>query len=235
VRETIFEFVRDYIYIILGVVCVIVVGVIYVVGRGGSSSEIVREGEPLPVALYSPATADPTPEPEVEPASEPSPPSVPEVSATIFVHVVGEIHNPNVFELPYGSRVFEVLEMAGGLTDYADASAIIKSAVLQDEMQIRVPAIGEDVGEVFIFAEVPTPASSAAAAPATQADGRVNINTATEAELQTLTGIGPSRAQAIVRFRETHGNFSSVEELMRVPGIAEGILSSIRDLVTVGG
>lgn len=233
-KEAIFEFVRDYIYIILGVVCVIVVGAIYVVGRGSSSAEIVREGEPIPVALDFPATVDPTPEPEVEPVYEPSPPLVPEVPATIFVHVVGEVYNPNVFALPYGSRVFEVIEMAGGLTDYANAAAVVKSAVLQDEMQIRVPAIGEDVGEVFIFAEAPAVAASASAA-AIQADGRVNINTATEAELQTLTGIGPSRAQAIVRFRETHGNFSSVEELTRVPGIAEGILGIIRDLVTVGG
>jgi len=228
VAKIVFEFIKDNIYIILGGLCVVAIGVIYLASRGQTAG-IVREEEAIAGMVYYAPTIVVEAPVEYTPTLEL--PTLVEQS-TIFVHVVGEVYDPRVFELPYGSRVFEVLEMAGGLTEYADATAIIKSAILQDEMQIRVPAIGEDAGDVFIFAETPAGVTSATS-PVVQTDGRVNINTATEAELQTITGIGPARAQAIVRFRDTHGNFSSVEELTRVPGIADGILNTIRDAVTV--
>ncbi|MCL2197990.1 MAG: helix-hairpin-helix domain-containing protein [Defluviitaleaceae bacterium] len=142
-------------------------------------------------------------------------------SAYIIIHIAGEVHNPGVFELHQGARVNDALLLAGGETKYADLTRVNLAAVLQDAAKIIIPTIGEDL---------PVAAHSQGGA---RSDGLININTATSAELQTLSGIGPVLAENIITFREAHGGFSYVGELIHVPRIGAATLERLRPLVTV--
>ncbi len=145
--------------------------------------------------------------------------------APIVVFVSGEVLSPGVYTLPPESRVVDAIEAAGGLTTDADASAVNQAIVLEDGMQIHVPEIGE--------AATPLPLSGGGDSSDAESSGKININTATPEELDTLPGIGPALAEAIIRHRETNGVFESVEQLVDVPGIGDATLAEIRELVTV--
>lgn len=136
----------------------------------------------------------------------------------ICVHVCGRVCRPGVVMLPVGSRVWEAVEAAGGLAEDAQDTAVNLAEVLQDGQKVYIPAIGESVAED--------------AAQATDS-GRVNLNTADAVRLQTLSGIGASRAEDILSYRETHGGFQTIEEIMQVPGIKESIYEKIKDKITV--
>ena len=224
-KNTMLEFFKDHIYIILGGLCIVIIGVIYIVLRLQPGRQILPQDiiyDPLAVVALTPVTETPPAQETEEPA---------EVVRTIIVHIVGEVNRPGVYELTDGSRVYDVLQMAGGGTAYADLSRINLASFLRDAMQIIVPAVGEDIDDVFIYDDTAqTPADNAPA----QAGGRVNINTATAAELQTLPGVGAVTAGNIISFRESHGNFASVDELMNVPRIGQATLDRLRDLITVG-
>lgn len=140
-----------------------------------------------------------------------------EADRQICVHVCGQVCRPGVVMLPEGSRAWEAVEAAGGLSDEASQEAVNLAAVLRDGEKLYIPAMGET-----------------AAKGAGEADGGlVNLNTADAGRLQTLPGIGESRAADILSYREKNGVFRSVEEIMRVPGIKESTYEKIRDLITV--
>jgi competence protein ComEA len=130
------------------------------------------------------------------------------------------VNAPGVFTLDAGARVNDALYLAGGATAYADLTRVNLAAILSDEMQIIIPAEGEDLPQ-------------AAAQSGITSDGRVNINHANATELQTLSGIGQVRAQSIIDFRETHGSFASVDELIHISGIGAITLENLRPFVTV--
>ncbi len=136
----------------------------------------------------------------------------------IYVHVCGRVCQPGVVMLPAGSRVWEAVEAAGGLAEDAQDTAVNLAAVLQDGQKLYIPAIGESIAEQMSD---------------TADDGRVNLNTADADRLQTLSGIGVSRALDILSYRETHGGFQTIEEIMQVPGIKESIYEKIKDKITV--
>lgn len=138
-----------------------------------------------------------------------------EEKAYLYVHVCGAVNSPGLVRLPEGSRVFDALEMAEGFAPEADTSAVNLAAVVTDGQQLYFPIVGETVGEAL------------------EETGRVNLNTADEKELCTLTGIGSSRAQAILEYRERQGGFGSIEELMKVPGIKESVYEKICDKITI--
>lgn len=140
--------------------------------------------------------------------------------AVVYVHVSGEVTEPGLYRLADGARVVDAVSAAGGFTDAAVAEGINLARMVSDGEQLHVPAEGE--------AEAP-----AAAAPGESADGTVNLNTADLAALDTLPRIGPAIAQRILDWREEHGRFTSVDDLLAVPGIGEKMLASLRDLVTV--
>lgn len=147
----------------------------------------------------------------------------PEVEATapateIYVHILGQVVRPGLYALPEGARAVDAVAAAGGFTDVADAGGVNLARFVSDGEQIVVPAIGE------------TPAGGA---PGIGGDGRVNLNTADAAALDTLPGVGPATAQKILAWREQHGRFESVEDLLDVGGIGAAKLDAIRDLVTV--
>lgn len=134
----------------------------------------------------------------------------------ITVHVVGAVNRPGVYHLAAGSRVHHLLDLAGGPAGDADLEAVNLARPLSDGEQVQIYRQGEN------------PASGSGTAP-----GKININRAAAAELETLPGIGPVRAQAIVEHREKYGYFKDINEIMDVSGIGEGIYQTIEDLITI--
>lgn len=137
----------------------------------------------------------------------------------IRVHVGGWVVERSVVRLPAGSLVADAIKAAGGARPGADLDGLNLALPLQDGSQVIVPGPGE-------------PGQSSGSA-GVAGDGSVRINTATQAEIETLPGVGPVLAQRIIAHREQHGPFRSVEDLLGVPGIGEAKYAALRDLVTV--
>ncbi|MBO5372079.1 MAG: helix-hairpin-helix domain-containing protein [Lachnospiraceae bacterium] len=138
---------------------------------------------------------------------------------TYYVYVCGAVKTPGVYALPAGSRIYEALEMAGGLKDSACAESIHQAEPVTDGQTIQVPTYDE-VRKKEIAA-------------AKEEDGKININSAEREELMTLPGIGESKANSILSYRKEHGAFNSIEELKNITGIKEGVYSKIKDYITV--
>lgn len=136
----------------------------------------------------------------------------------VIVDVKGEVHYPGVYEVAKDVRVNDVIEVAGGLTDEANANAINLAERVTDEMIVIVPSFEEENVD-FSFTEVDS--------------DKVKVNDATSAELETLPGIGPKKAEAILNYIEEHGAFSDENDLLNVPGIGEATLANIRESIQV--
>lgn len=143
-----------------------------------------------------------------------------------FVHIKGAVKKPGLYPVTGTTRWQAVVEAAGGLTADADVTAINLAKIAVDQESLYIPVQGE---------AIPAGTSGTTANP-TAASGTalVNLNTASEAELQTLSGIGPAKAADIIAYRESSGGFKSVEDLMNVSGIGEKTYERLAPLVTVG-
>ena len=144
-----------------------------------------------------------------------------EKSEPVIVHICGAVVNPGVYELPPGSRIVDAVDKAGGLSVDADESYVNLAAVPNDGEQIFIPTIEESV--IMKQTRQETGVSS----------GKVNINTADKALLCTLPGIGDTRAADIIAYRQEHGNFSAIEDIMQVSGIKEGSFQKIKEMIVV--
>jgi competence protein ComEA len=143
----------------------------------------------------------------------------------VLVHAAGAVHSPGVYRLEADARVVDLVDAAGGPLAEAELDRLNLAATVADGQQIYVPRVGEAVPEVV--------ASTDEDGGAGTGDSLVDVNTATADELDTLPGVGPATAKAILDTREQRGSFSSVEELLDVPGIGEAKLDAMRDLVRV--
>jgi competence protein ComEA len=141
------------------------------------------------------------------------------------VHVVGAVHAPGVVELGPHARVVDAIDAAGGATDDADLQRLNLAALVTDGQRIAVPRLGEPD---------PAPAVGDTVAGGGTPSGPIDVNTASAAQLETLPGIGPTLAAAIIAEREK-GPFKSVDDLGRVRGIGDARLEQLRELVTVSG
>ncbi len=147
-----------------------------------------------------------------------------DTAETVFVYVCGAVNTPGVYELEKNARVFEAVEMAGGLTAEASAESVNQARTVADGEQIYVLTVeeaktqGAGVGETIITEGT---------------DKKVNINTAGKEELMTLTGIGEAKAQSILDYREEHGKFGSTEDLMQIEGIKEGVFNKIKEDIMI--
>lgn len=157
-------------------------------------------------------------------------PSVTPEPQEIFVDVCGAVKQPGVYELSSDSRVFQAIEAAGGMTEEASGISVNQAQPLSDGQQVYVPTVQE--AEEGNLVPAATEAQGAGNSTATE-DGIVNLNTADAETLKTLSGIGDSKAQAILAYREEHGGFSSIEEIMQVPGIKESTFAMIKDKIAV--
>ena len=147
---------------------------------------------------------------------------VPEEPETIFVYICGAVRNPGVYELPSGSRVFSAVEAAGGMTEEAEARSLNQAEILEDGQQITVYT--EEEAE-----KLPESGGSESAG----VSGRVNLNTATREALMTLPGIGEAKAQAVLDYREEHGDFQRIEDIQKVEGIKEKVYEKIKEQIEV--
>lgn len=148
--------------------------------------------------------------------------------AEIFVHVCGAVVNPGVYNLPADSRLYEAVLAAGGLKEEAEDTSLNQASLVEDGQQIYVPTKEEVEKGTFGGASGEDPVEGSKSS-----DGKININTADKAQLMTLPGIGESKAAAIISYREKHGSFQSVEELMEISGIKEGVFQKVRDMITI--
>ncbi|MGR9049300.1 helix-hairpin-helix domain-containing protein [Halobacillus faecis] len=140
-------------------------------------------------------------------------------SGSVKVDIKGEVHNPGVYTMTEETRVDDAIKKAGGMTESADLTSINLAQRIQDEMVIFVAS---DQSSSIEPDEVASPTGE-----------KVSINRASASEMETLNGIGPSKAASIIKYREENGPFSSVEDLVNVPGIGEKTLESLKELITV--
>lgn len=226
---------RGHVAVVVLVVVLGAVGAVLLLGTG--------RPEVVPIEATVDASATPSPSPSdddaavADPSSGPapvsaSPPAQEQTAGPIVVHVAGLVVSPGVVELPQGSRVIDAVEAAGGPSDEADLTPINLARVLSDGEQVVVasePPPGTPLG-----APPEAPADDGVGAgPGDVASEPVNLNTATQAELETLPGIGPALAQRILDWRMQHGQFSVIDELLEVSGIGEVRFADIEGLVTV--
>ena len=156
---------------------------------------------------------------------ESSPSSASTAPALLVVHVAGAVAAPGLHELPAGSRVADAIAAAGGLTPQADAARINLAAPLTDGQRVYVLAVGEQEPAVAVGATDPGSGPTPS--------GPVNLNQADAEALDALPGVGPATAAAIIEHRGKIGAFTSVDQLLDVPGIGDAKLEVLRDLVTV--
>lgn len=140
----------------------------------------------------------------------------------MLVDIKGEINTPGVYELNSGSRVNDVIKMADGFTDDADETSINLAQKVHDEMIIIVPIENEESDETLHQTTSPT-----------EQNEKVKINYATQEEIETLPGIGPSKAQTIIKYREENGLFQTMEDLLDISGIGEKTLENMKDNIQI--
>lgn len=145
-----------------------------------------------------------------------------ESSGKIIVDVAGAVNSPKVVELPADSRVADAIAAAGGLTKDADTSQINQAAFLNDGEKIYIPEIGE---EDLTSSGITTSISKEAS--------KIDINTATSEELQTLSGVGPATAEKIINYRSDVGYFKEIDELKNVDGIGDKTFDKLKDYIMV--
>lgn len=154
-------------------------------------------------------------------------------AAEIVVHAAGAVRRPGVYRMPPEARVVDLLEVAGGPGSGADLSGINLAAPLSDGVRVYFPRSGEDPPAELPIVEAPPGRLGAGSADAGSSPVPVDLNEAGAAELESLPGIGPVTAAAIVAHRQREGPFRSVESLQEVTGIGPVKFSRIEDLVTV--
>ena len=142
----------------------------------------------------------------------------------MYVDISGAVVNPGVYEVSSSTRLFQVIEMAGGLADNADVDSLNRAEIVYDGQKIIVGTASNSK----IRTEVSSEGSQSGIT-----NGKVNLNLADSATLQTIPGIGPSKAERIIDYRKTHGRFKKVEDIMNITGIGEKTFESIRDYITV--
>ena len=151
----------------------------------------------------------------------------PPTSAPIVVHIVGAVLEPGVYSLPTNSRQQDAIEAAGGFLPEANPQALNLAAPLQDGDRIVVPTIPSDP---------PTPVTNPSKSTIVELPSSstlININTASQADLENLPGIGPVKAQTIIAYRESNGFFGLIEDIQNVPGIGPKTFENLKSLITV--
>ena len=150
------------------------------------------------------------------------------VETMIYVDIKGAVKVPGIYQLKNQQRIWDALALAGGVSEEADTAQVNYAQKVKDQMIIYVPKKGESVAQSLETLQESAPAQQ-------NQEEKINLNTATEAELQTISGIGAKKAQEIIRFRDEQGPFKTVEELKNVPGIGEKTVERLKDMLTVTG
>ncbi|MGR3741919.1 helix-hairpin-helix domain-containing protein [Companilactobacillus sp. DQM5] len=147
-------------------------------------------------------------------------------SEQIYVDIQGEVNRPGFYRLKSNSRVFDLLQLAGGLKETADLKNVNQAKKISDQEQVYIPKVGENM-------QNSNQKENVASIDENTKKQQVNINTADVSELQKLTGVGPKKAEQIVQFREENGGFKKLEDLTKVSGIGEKTLETLKEQIMV--
>ncbi len=150
-------------------------------------------------------------------------------TAEIIVHIDGEVVKPGIVCLPTEARITDAISAAGGLTELADTSKINLAYSLQDGQKVYIPSINDTQVETYIQND----AGDNVIVQDSSSSSLININSATQSELDSLPGIGPSTASKIIDYRNKNGDFKNIEDLMNVSGIGEAKFNNIRDYICI--
>ena len=211
----------------LGIVAVVVVA-------AGVAWWLLRPPPPpieaaLPLATGTSITPDPS-------APDPTASTTATAPVELVVQSAGAIASPGVYRLPPGARVDDLVAASGGLTGDADVDRVNLASLVGDGERVWFPRRGDEAPPEVVAGAGGgggAPAGGAAPPGPAAAPAMVNLNTATAAELDTLPGVGPATATAILAYREEHGSFAAVDDLLEVRGIGDAKLEQIRPLATV--
>ena len=167
--------------------------------------------------------------------------SINKSESIIYIHICGEVREPGVYELKKkDARVIDAIKAAGGITKEASTRAVNQAEKVTDGQQIYIPSKEEEKIDI-ISSQSAERVNKTDHVSGTSGDnkdnnntaGKVNINTASEQELITLPGIGSAKAVKIIDYRTAHGNFKKIEDIMKIPGIKEGLFNKISENITV--
>lgn len=155
------------------------------------------------------------------------------IVSIIYVHLCGAVVNPNVYQVEVGARLFDVIEIAGGLTPEAAGDYVNQATLAEDGQRIYIPT-KEELKDLTLAEYVIGDNSLTTVKDADkEASGKVNINTAGETELMSLPGIGQAKAKTIIEYRKKNGTFKDTTDLMDIRGIKEGLFGQIEEWITV--
>lgn len=216
--------------LIIGGVLVVVVGI----GLGGWLITSHAAPAPLPAAV-PPAQAQ-TSHASSHAAGVSTANRVSSHDTRVFVDVQGAVAHPGLYEFTEGMRVADAVKSAGGLTARADRQQVNLASRLTDQQQLAIPMKGEkstDTGsKETTAAKTASQSGSSGNVKSSGPTAVINLNTATVADLQQLTGIGEKKAQKIVDYRTAHGSFQTVKDLTQVPGFGEKTVANLQDQLT---
>lgn len=151
------------------------------------------------------------------------------VEDKIVIHITGEVEEEGVIELEKGARISDAIEEAGGITEEADLSNVNLAYSLSDGQKVKIPNINEKDEEVIVVEEK---AGDNIIIEENKPKGeKVNINIATQTEIETLPGIGPSTALKIINYRNEHGKFKNIEDIKNVSGIGDSKFENIKEYI----
>ncbi len=197
------------------VLCILISGICYSVSR----FYVNRTGE---TNISQASTVSPFESQTEESPGSSSLDSQKEESLPCYVHICGEVVFPGVYQLSKGSRVFEAVEKAGGFTQQASPEYLNMAQQIEDGMKI-----------VVLSMEEANAAEDQALKQTGQKGSKINLNTAPKEELMTLRGIGEARAEDIIKYRDSHGAFKKIEDIMNVSGIKDAAFQKIKDDITI--
>ncbi len=223
--------------LILVVACALVCGILYSCSRtkqmdldSQGTIDMCTMEESGTQVMTEPVSEAPEPEESgVDDADR-----MPETEAKCYVYVCGAVLSPGVYEVGSDARIVDAIEMADGFSDDADRDYLNLAGMICDGMKIYVPTekeVRDGYDEVPVAVTTtdtqnPNPAGDSV-------NAKININTADETELMKLNGVGKSRAGDIIEYRNTHGKFEKIEDIMLVPGIKDGMYGKIKDDIEV--
>lgn len=156
-----------------------------------------------------------------------------EKEETVFIHIIGEVNKPGVVEVKKGSRIKDVIEQAGGITENADIEKVNLVYEVSDGQKINIPNKNETKEDKLNENNYVSTENNVIIGEMNKENKKVNINTATQTELETITGIGPSTASKIIKYRSENGKFKNINDIKNVSGIGDAKFNSIKDEITV--
>jgi len=149
--------------------------------------------------------------------------------SNIVVHITGCVQSPGIVTVPTGSRIIDVISSAGGATPDADFSKINLAYIVSDAQKIYIPSINDDLQESDYISGL----AGENVIEQENSSNIININTASQSELETLPGVGPSTAIKIINYRKENGNFKKIDDIMNVPGIGENKFNNLKEYISV--